>query len=97
MTRIGKHFDVPLLANMVDGGRTPVLTRDRLEALGYAIAIFPGTGFLAAGAALRAAYGRIRDTGSSAGIETALYGFADFNKLMGFEAVWEFDRRHAED
>ncbi len=97
MVRIGKTFDVPLLANMVDGGRTPVLTRDRLTALGYAIAIFPGTGFLAAGAALRSAYGRIHDTGSSAGIETPLYGFADFNKLMGFEAVWEFDRRYAED
>jgi 2-methylisocitrate lyase-like PEP mutase family enzyme len=97
MIRIGKNFDVPLLANMVDGGRTPVLTRDRLTALGYAIAIFPATGFLSVGAALRSAYGRIHDTGSSAGIETPLYGFADFNKLMGFEAVWEFDRRYAED
>jgi 2-methylisocitrate lyase-like PEP mutase family enzyme len=97
MAEIGRSFKTPLLANMVDGGRTPVLSRERLEALGYALAIFPGTGFLAAGAALRAVYRTIRDTGSSAGITTPLYGFADFNKLMGFEAVWEFDRAHAED
>ena len=97
MARIGRSFTVPLLANMVDGGRTPVLTRERLKALGYAIAIFPGTGFLAAGAALRAVYATIRDTGSSAGVTVPLYDFAGFNELMGFEAVWAFDRAHAED
>ena len=42
MARIGRHFDVPLLANMADGGRTPILSRERLEELGYRIAIFPG-------------------------------------------------------
>jgi 2-methylisocitrate lyase-like PEP mutase family enzyme len=97
MARIGASFATPLLANMVDGGRTPVLTRDRLQALGYAVAIFPATGFLAMGAALRAAYGTIRDTGSSAGVTTPLDDFMAFNKLMGFEAVWEFDKAHAED
>jgi 2-methylisocitrate lyase-like PEP mutase family enzyme len=97
MARIGRSFTVPLLANMVDGGRTPVLTRDRLKALGYAIAIFPGTGFLAVGAALRAVYGTIRDTGSSASVSVPLHDFAGFNKLMGFEAVWDFDRAHTED
>jgi 2-methylisocitrate lyase-like PEP mutase family enzyme len=73
-----------------------VLTRARLTALGYAIAIFPATGFLATGAALRAVYGAIHATGSSAGVTTPLHDFAGFNALMGFEAVWEFDRRHAE-
>jgi hypothetical protein len=49
------------------------------------------------GAALRAAYGTIRDTGSSASVATPLDDFMAFNKLMGFEAVWEFDKAHAED
>jgi len=97
MARIGGSFARPLLANMVDGGRTPVLSRDRLQALGYAVAIFPATGFLAMGAALRAVYGTIHDTGSSAGVTTPLDGFMDFNRLMGFEAVWDFDKAHAEE
>jgi 2-methylisocitrate lyase-like PEP mutase family enzyme len=97
MARIGRSFAKPLLANMVDGGKTPVLSRERLQALGYAIAIFPGTGFLAAGAALRSVYDTIRKTGSSTGVTAPLYDFAGFNRLMGFEAVWEFDRAHAED
>jgi 2-methylisocitrate lyase-like PEP mutase family enzyme len=60
MEAIGRSFDVPVLANMVEGGRTPVLTRQRLAELGYRVAIFPGTGFLAAAAALRAVP-RVRD------------------------------------
>ena len=34
MHTIGKTFDLPLVANMVEGGRTPVLTRDELQSLG---------------------------------------------------------------
>jgi len=97
MARIGSSFARPVLANMVDGGRTPVLSRDKLQALGYAVAIFPGTGFLAAGAALAGVYRTIRDTGSSAGVSAPLYDFMEFSKLMGFEAVWDFDKAHAED
>ena len=97
MARIGKSLTTPLLANMADGGKTPVLSRARQEALGYAIAIFPGASFLAAGAVLRTVYTTIRDTGSSAGLTVPLHDFAAFNKLMGFEAVWDFDKAHADD
>ena len=47
MARIGRHFDLPLVANMADGGRTPILPKKRLEELGYRLAIFPVTGLLA--------------------------------------------------
>ncbi|MBM3571260.1 MAG: isocitrate lyase/PEP mutase family protein [Alphaproteobacteria bacterium] len=96
MAEIGRRFDVPLLANMVEGGRTPVLSAERLKQLGYRIAIFPALGFLAAGAALRAAYGKLRRDGSSIGFDRELYSFEEFNELMGFERVWEFDRTYGE-
>ena len=96
MERIGRTFDAPLLANLVEGGRTPVLPKRDLEAIGYKIAIFPAAGFLAAGAALRAVYSALRETGSTAGYEGPLYDFADFTKLMGFERVWAFERANAE-
>lgn len=95
MARICKTIDKPLVANMVEGGRTPVLGRAALEELGYSLAIFPASGFLAAAHALRDVYGKILADGSTAGYDGALYDFGDFAKLMGFEAVWEFDRRHA--
>lgn len=96
MARICRTIDKPLVANMVEGGRTPVLDRATLEHLGYSLAIFPGSGFLAAAAALRDVYGKIARDGSTAGYTGALHDFGDFAKLMGFEAVWEFDKRHAD-
>ena len=46
--RIGREIDAPLLANMVEGGFSPVVPAETLARLGFAIAIYPGTGFLAA-------------------------------------------------
>ncbi len=96
MARIGRSFDVPLLANMVEGGRTPALPAPRLEELGFRIAIFPVAGLLAAAAALQRVYRRLNETGGSAGAGEAYFPFAEFNKLMGFEEIWEFERKHAE-
>jgi 2-methylisocitrate lyase-like PEP mutase family enzyme len=96
METIGRSFDVPLLANMVDGGRTPILSRAELERLGFKLAIFPVAGFLAMGAALRSVYGEILATGSTKGWTGELYPFDDFSRLMGFERIWAFDRDHAE-
>jgi 2,3-dimethylmalate lyase len=96
MERIGRSFEVPLIANMVEKGRTPLLSAKRLGELGFSIAIFPATGFLAAGAALERVYQSLRDAGSSQTVVDELYDFERFSRLMGFEDVWEFDRRHAD-
>ncbi len=96
MARIGRSFDVPLVANMVEKGRTPLLAKAALEEIGYKLAIFPVTALLAAATAMERAYRAIRDEGSSLALAGALYDFERFCRLMGFEAVWEFERRHAE-
>ena len=64
--------------------------------MGFAIAIYPGSGFLAAGRALEDTYAQIRKTRSTLGSRAELYDFMEFSKVMGFEAVWDFDRRHAD-
>jgi 2-methylisocitrate lyase-like PEP mutase family enzyme len=97
MARIGSTFDVPLVANMVEGGRTPILDAATLQKLGYRLAIFPALGFLAAGAVLEKAYAGLKATGSSVGIDVPLYPFKDFSALMGFDWVAEFDRKHRDD
>lgn len=96
MEKIGRTFDVPLLANMVEGGRTPILSRSELETLGFKIAIFPVAGFLAAAAAMQSVYAEILKTGSTKNWEGRMYPFDDFSRLMGFERIWEFERRNVE-
>jgi 2-methylisocitrate lyase-like PEP mutase family enzyme len=94
MRTIGSSFDLPLVANMVEGGRTPLLDRKTLEEIGYSIAIFPSFGFLAAGEALRSAYARLHERGSSAGANVPIYKFAEFSQLMGFDEIAEFDKTY---
>jgi 2,3-dimethylmalate lyase len=97
MATIGRELgDMPLVANMVEGGRTPMLSNPRLAEIGYALAIYPVAGLLSAAAALETVYRKIRETGSSLGAPAPLYPFADMNRLMGFEEVWAFDKAHTE-
>lgn len=93
MQAICRGVEHPLLANMVEGGRTPVLPAERLRALGYAIAIYPAVGFLAAARAVESAYAALRDTGLP---PAESYGFARMCELTGFPDVWEFERRWAQ-
>lgn len=90
-----EQIEVPLLANMVNGGKTPLLSAKRLEEIGYGIAIHPAIGFLAAGAALQRAYGDLLENGHTSE-EIELYPFQDFSKLLGFEEVWDFERKFSE-
>ncbi len=97
MAEIGRELgDMPLVANMVEGGRTPMLSNTRLAEIGYALAIYPVAGLLSAAAALNTVYAHIRATGSSLRSPAPLYPFAEMNRLMGFEEVWAFDKAHAE-
>lgn len=97
MRQIGETFpDHPLIANMVEKGRTPVLTKTELEQLGYKIAIFPVTALLASVQAMTQVYEHFKDSGSSVQNPVELYDFGELSKLMGFEDVWEFEKRFVE-
>ncbi len=99
MQRIGElgvALNKPMLANMVEKGLTPVLTKAKLQGLGYRIAIFPVTSMLASVQAMTQVYQQLLDTGSSAGMSQPLYDFGDLSKLMGFEDVWEFEKKYVE-
>ena len=95
MEKICSSFDTPLLVNVVDGGSTPVLSKQDYIDLGYQIAIYPGTGFMATAQALHSVYGTIKETGSSVDVEVPLRDFMTFSEEMGFKEVWDFDKKHA--
>ena len=78
---------------MVMGGRTPVLAAERLDALGFNIAIYPGLGLSCAAEALRQAYGHLRQSGSSLGLPVPGYQGQSLHELMGFPEVWAFEEK----
>lgn len=94
MVRIAGAIDKPLLANMVEGGSTPVMSASQLQALGFSVAIFPASGFLTVAQALTAVYTDIQKNGRTTEA-SPLFSFAEFNELIGFPDVWAFDKRYA--
>lgn len=91
LAAIGARFrGVPLLANLVPGGRTPLLPAAELESLGFRIAIHPLAGLSAAAAALTQAYRKLHTGGDAPEGAT----FNELNAIAGFPAVWDFDRRY---
>jgi 2-methylisocitrate lyase-like PEP mutase family enzyme len=85
----------PMMANMADGGKTPIRSKVELKAIGYALAIFPSTTGLAAAAAAEKALHLLKSEGTSVSPDVPLYGFRAFQSLIGFEEVWAFERRWA--
>ncbi|MGX1099499.1 isocitrate lyase/PEP mutase family protein [Amorphus sp. MBR-141] len=95
MRRVADEIDAPLFANMVNGGRTPLLSAARLKEIGYSVAIHPAVGFLSMGAALQKAYADLKANGETSDA-IDLYDFSAFNTLLGFEDVWAFEEKYAE-
>jgi 2-methylisocitrate lyase-like PEP mutase family enzyme len=85
----------PMMANMADGGRTPIRSATELAALGYKVAIFPSITGLAAAAAAERALLTLKSEGTSNSPNLPLFSFAEFNSLIGFDEVWDFERRWA--
>jgi 2,3-dimethylmalate lyase len=94
--QFGKDQGKPLIANMVEKGRTPVLSKGALQAIGYQMAIFPVTALLASVQAMTQVYQQFKDVGSSAGSKVPLYDFSELSNLMGFEDVWAFEKKYVE-
>jgi len=86
----------PLLVNVVEGGKTPMLTKERYIEMGYQIAIYPASGFLAMGKALETVYFNLSHLGDTLSCQDELTDFKGFCVTMGFQDVWNFDKEHAD-
>jgi 2-methylisocitrate lyase-like PEP mutase family enzyme len=77
----------PLMANMVEGGKTPIMPADELQALGYALVIFPGGAVRALAAQAQRYYASLLATGSNAAMGEAMFDFGGLQGLLGTERM----------
>jgi len=86
----------PLMANMVEGGKTPLLSAAELEAIGFALVIFPG-GIVRAFAHLASEYyASLAKHGSSEPFRGRMLDFAGLNDLIGTPELLALGKRYAE-
>ena len=83
-----------LVANMVEAGRTPLLTPDELRDLGFRLVVSPVSGLFAATKAIADAYGLLREHGTMRENLDRLIGFDDFTDLVGLPAVQALEQRY---
>ncbi|MBM3554116.1 MAG: isocitrate lyase/PEP mutase family protein [Alphaproteobacteria bacterium] len=88
---------LPVMANMVEGGTTPLLPAAELERLGYALAIFPGGTMRATAFALRDYFASLRSAGTTAPWRERMLDFNALNRVIGTDAMLELGRRYDTD
>ncbi|MCC2096623.1 MAG: isocitrate lyase/PEP mutase family protein [Hyphomicrobiales bacterium] len=85
---------LPLLANMVEGGATPVLSAPELEAIGFSIVIFPGGIVRAIAKTAQDYYQSLQCTGSTAAFTDRMFDFGGLNDLLGTSDILDRGKRY---
>jgi 2-methylisocitrate lyase-like PEP mutase family enzyme len=97
LARIGTKFgqSVPLMANMVEGGKTPMLPASELQALGFALVIFPGGIVRTLAKAAEEFYASLKAHGSTEPFRARMFDFEAINRLLGTPEMLERGARYA--
>ncbi|HEU5438430.1 MAG TPA: isocitrate lyase/PEP mutase family protein [Ktedonobacterales bacterium] len=85
--------DVPLLFNWAEGGKTPPVDVQHLQAWGFRIAIFPISALLAATRAIREALAQIKQAGTPLPIIERLPRFSEFTDFIGLPEIRELEQQ----
>src|SRR5439155_18936275 len=87
MRVITSSFRVPLVANMVEGGATPILPDAELGELGYRVVLHAGSLLRSAVVAVQATLRHLQETGSTVGIEDRILSFDERNRVTDLEGM----------
>jgi 2-methylisocitrate lyase-like PEP mutase family enzyme len=85
---------VPLMANMVEGGKTPPLEAVDLQALGFSLVIFPGAIVRAVARAAGEFYESLAANGTSEPFRNRMYDFDGLNDVIGTPAMIELGKQY---
>jgi 2-methylisocitrate lyase-like PEP mutase family enzyme len=86
---------VPLMVNMVEGGKTPMLPAGELESLGFALVIFPGAIVRMLAKAAEDFYGSLKTHNSTEPFRARMFDFDALNRLIGTPEMLERGKHYA--
>jgi methylisocitrate lyase len=94
MAEIGRRAPGPVVANMIEKGKTPVLPKQKLAELGFHLILYPLAGLFAAAHGLASIYDKIHRENTTLGAESQLMAFDEFNSLIGVEAKYKLAEQY---
>ena len=89
--------DAPLFANMIEGGKTPLLSSAELRELGYKMVVYPLSALFSAAKAVEETYRALFAEQSTATRQDAMVSFEQFEEIIGVPAWQELERRYIVD
>jgi carboxyvinyl-carboxyphosphonate phosphorylmutase len=92
---VGRAFDVPLLFNWADSGKSPLLPVERLRELGFRLIIYPVSTLFAATKAMMGVVEEIRRSGTTHAYQDRMMQFPDFNRFIGLPEVLRQEKEYA--
>jgi carboxyvinyl-carboxyphosphonate phosphorylmutase len=87
MYKINEVLTKPTLANMVEGGRTPMLPNEKLLEIGYSIVIYPTASIFVTAQSMLQLMNYLKENGSTTGMMDQMISFQEFNDLVGLDAA----------
>jgi len=97
LRRIGRELPPPLVANMIERGVTPQLTRKQLKALGFQMIVCPLAGLYAAAKAVTEIYRVLKTKETTRNDLGRVLTFDEFNRIIGLQAKYDAEKRYAGD
>jgi methylisocitrate lyase len=94
MRRICAEVDAPLLANMIDFGRSPLLSARELQEIGFAAAVWPVASVFMVSRALEELYRVLGETGSTVSLHDRMVDFDAYMEIVGLAALRETEARY---
>lgn len=91
MKTVAGTLSKPVMANMVEHGKTPLLTGKELEALGYKLVIYPNSLLYTATKAVQSMLDSMKDADTTQGFGDRMVNFPEFNKMIGLDTIREME------
>lgn len=94
LRRIGRSVGAPLVANMMEGGKTPLLSAEELRKLGFRLVVFPLSALFATTYAVREVLKTLKRNGITKSFMSNMVTFEEFNKLVDLPKYKQLERRY---
>ncbi|MCH2461357.1 MAG: isocitrate lyase/phosphoenolpyruvate mutase family protein [Gemmatimonadetes bacterium] len=94
MQQICEEVDGPVLANMVDFGRSPLLSAKKLEEIGFAVGVWPVASVFLVSRALQALYRTMKESGSTVPLHGEMVDFEEYMDIVGLPELRDTEARY---
>ena len=97
LAEVGRRAPKPMVANMIGGGRTPVLPKQQLVDLGFQLILHPLAALFAAARAMQAVAEQLARSGEIDPPAAPMMSFDEFNRLIGVDEKYAMAQRYGEE